>query len=114
MLNRVSVYCLIRALVILGLAEMGSAAVAPHRNAARVHHHNSAPRDTGTVVYQFVAPSNNVDGMAWDGDYLWLGSDGLDRQDPGDRHNIFAFYVSRLSATAYACYTCDGSYFWHI
>jgi len=78
MLRRMSVFSSIAALAIFGLTEMGSANVAPHRDAARVPH-NNAPRDTGTVVYQFAAPSTNVDGMAWDGEYLWLGSDGLDR-----------------------------------
>ena len=77
--NRMSVICVITIAAIFGWTAVSTAAVVAENNAARRPPNHNPPRDTGTVVYQFTAPFNNVDGMAWDGQYIWLGCDGLDR-----------------------------------
>ena len=110
MLNRMSVVCMIVALMFFGLSGIGSAMVVD-RDAAESPHANNPPRDTGTVVYQFNAPSTNVDGMTWDGTNLWLGSDGLDRIYKMDTlgNVLDSFPAPSITATG-LCW--DGMYLW--
>ena len=111
MLNRMSVFCLITALAIFGLTQIGSATVTTERDPVRAPRKYTAPRDTGTVVYQFVAPSTNVDGMAWDGTNLWLGSDGLDRIYKMDTlGNVLDSFPAPSTTATGMCF--DGTYLW--
>ncbi|UCD05642.1 MAG: hypothetical protein JSV98_11155, partial [candidate division WOR-3 bacterium] len=111
MLNRMSVFCVIATLAIFGLTQIGSATVTTERDPVRAPRKYTAPRDTGTVVYQFVAPSNNVDGMAWDGTNLWLGSDGLDRIYKMDTlGNVLDSFPAPNTTATGMCF--DGTYLW--
>ena len=110
MLNRMSVVCVIVALAFFGVAEIGNATVKAEGNARRLPP-NNPPRDTGTVVLQFPAPSINVDGMAWDGTNLWLGSDGLDRIYKMDTlGNILDSFPAPNTTATGLCW--DGQYLW--
>jgi DNA-binding beta-propeller fold protein YncE len=71
--------CIIALAAIFGLVEMGSAAVMTTQVNTDYVPGNTTYRDTGDVLFQFNAPSNYTDGMAWDGSNLWLSCDGLQR-----------------------------------
>lgn len=111
MRNRMSAICVIVIAAIFGLTAVSTAAVVAENNAARRPPNHNPPRDTGTVVYQFPAPSINVDGMAWDGTNLWLGSDGLDRIYKMDTlgNVLDSFPAPAVTATG-LCW--DGQYLW--
>jgi DNA-binding beta-propeller fold protein YncE len=72
---------------------------------------NSAPLDTGDVVFQFNAPSGETDGMAWDGTNLWLGCDGLDRIWKVDTLGTILDSIPAPTFTATGL-TWDGQYLW--
>jgi hypothetical protein len=99
--------------IILSVALLGisSAAVAPENDVVTKAPINPAQRDTGDVVFQFTAPFTNIDGMAWDGDYLWLACDGLNRIWKLDTLGNFvdSFPAPQLTATGL---TWDGTNLW--
>lgn len=110
MLNRMSVMCMTVALMFFGLSGMSTATVLD-KDAAEIPHTYNPPRDTGTVVYQFNAPSTNVDGMTWDGTNLWLGSDGLDRIYKMDTlGNVLDSFPAPSTTATGLCW--DGQYLW--
>ncbi|MGB7055581.1 MAG: glutaminyl-peptide cyclotransferase, partial [bacterium] len=111
MCNRMSVISIIAIAAIFGLTAVSTAAVVAENNAARQPLNHNPPRDTGTVVYQFAAPSTNVDGMTWDGTNLWLGSDGLDRIYKMDTlGNVLDSFPAPNTTSTGLCW--DGQYLW--
>jgi glutamine cyclotransferase len=109
--NRMSVICIVVLAAIFGINTLGSAAVIAESNAARRPNPHNPPRDTGTVVFQFTAPFNNVDGMTWDGEYIWLGCDGLDRIWKMDTMGNILDSIPAPNTTATGlCW--DGQYLW--
>ena len=111
MLRRMSVIRVIALAAIFGLTALSSAAVVAGNSAARQPATHNPPRDTGTVVFQFTAPFNNVDGMTWDGEYIWLGCDGLDRIWKMDTLGNILDSIPTPNTTATGlCW--DGQYLW--
>lgn len=72
---------------------------------------NSTILDTGQVVFQFTAPFNNTDGMAWDGTNLWIGCDGLDRIWKYDTLGNLLDSIPAPNTTATGL-AWDGTYLW--
>lgn len=104
---------LMYSVIILSVALLGTAnaAVIPGADAGIKAPNNPAHRDTGDVVFQFSAPFNNIDGMAWDGENLYLGCDGLNKIWIMDTLGyIFdSFPAPQLTATGL---TWDGTNLW--
>jgi hypothetical protein len=111
MRNRIFVICVVALAAVFALTEVGTAAVMEQSKPARRPPIYNPPRDTGDVVYQFTAPFNNIDGMAWDGEYIWLGCDGLDSLWQMDTlgNILLTIPAPNLTATG-LCW--DGQYLW--
>jgi hypothetical protein len=100
-------------IIILSIALLGtaSAATVPQSDVVTKAPVNPAQRDTGDIIFQFTAPFNNIDGMAWDGEFIWLGCDGLNRIWKMDTLGNFidSFPAPQLTATGL---TWDGTNLW--
>jgi len=111
MQNRIFVICVVALAAMFVLTQVGTAAVMEQGGAARRPPIYNPPRDTGTVVYQFTAPFNNIDGMTWDGEYIWVGCDGLDSLWKMDTLGNILLTIPAPNTTATGmCW--DGQYLW--
>ena len=104
---------LMYSVIILSVALLGtaSAATVPQSDVVTKAPVNPAQRDTGDIIFQFTAPFNNIDGMAWDGEFIWLACDGLNRIWKLDTLGNFvdSFPAPQLTATGL---TWDGTNLW--
>jgi len=96
---------------IFSLSEICSAAVVTENDLIGKKPGNSAVLDTGQVVFQFNAPSVEIDGMAWDGTNLWVASDYLDRIWKMDTLGNIIDSIPAPAAIATGL-TWDGQYLW--
>jgi len=111
MYRRMMYVIVITLAAVFALPKICSAAVKPENNSVGQPAKYSTRLDTGHVLYQFTAPFNNVDGMAWDGRHLWLGCDGLDSIWKMDTlGNILATIPAPNITATGLCW--DGQYLW--
>lgn len=104
--------CIIALAAIFFLTEMGNAAAVTTQVSTEYIPSNTTHRDTGDVVFQFnFAVAGLIDGMAWDGTNLWIGSDGADRIYKCDTlgNRLDSFPAPDFTATGL---TWDGQYLW--
>jgi hypothetical protein len=104
--------CIIALAAIFALVEMGSAAAVTTQVNTEYIPSNTTHRDTGDVVFQFnFVPTGEIDGMAWDGSNIWIGSDGLNMIYKCDTlgNRLDSFPAPAASATGL---TWDGQYLW--
>ncbi len=111
MLKRVVLIGLSSLVAIFGLTEICSAAVMTEKDMTGKPPGNIAVLDTGQVVFQFNAPSVEIDGMAWDGTNLWVVSDYLDRIWKMDTLGNVLDSIPAPAAIATGL-TWDGQYLW--
>lgn len=78
MLKRLVFVGVISLVMVFCMTKICSATVISEEAFMSVNPGYSQPLDTGEVVFQFNTPCIHSDGMAWDGDNLWITNDSLD------------------------------------
>jgi hypothetical protein len=111
MLKRLMWIGILSVAAIFVLTELCSAAAIAEREPIVEGPQMTTVLDTGQVLFQFTAPFNNTDGMAWDGTNLWIGCDGVDRIWKVDTLGNFLDSIPTPAVTATGL-TWDGEYLW--